>query len=222
MQPPIYDSKEARIRRLEAQVGRLLHDYRIGASFIGSFPEAASSMSLRHAGNDYHLSNTLNVRPTLVPTGTAPNLLYAVPFYIPNIGSIASRIAIEVTTLQSGNARLGIYDSDRNLYPSRLLLDAGVVSTSSTGVKASSVFRQGLTRGLKWLAVVYSASPTVRGIMASTPNVGGWNPLGVNLGTWAYYMGWQVAHSYAALPAVYPAGGSKNVQISTLMLRFAV
>lgn len=214
---PLYTPQDEKIRQLEAKVNRLLQDHRIGASLMGPFPSADSVMGLRHAGNHYFESNTLNIRPLHGTQALTANYLFAVPFYVPNSPSIADRIALDVTTGAGGNVRLGIYDSDRNCYPRHLLVDAGTASTASTGVKAKTI-RQGLTRGLKWLVVVSSGTATVIKVGTS----GFWTPLGIDPSDWTYYPGWSVAFNYAALPALFPAGGSKCNWGPSLLLRFAV
>lgn len=216
---PMYTVQDEKIARLEALVHRLLQDYRIGSSLMGPFPSADSAVGLRRAGSYYHLSNTLNVQPTLTTNAPSANYLYAVPFYTPS-PVIADRIAIlGVSAGDAGNARLGIYDSDRNCYPSRLLLDAGTVDTSSTGLKAITI-RQGLARGLKWLVAVFNATPTVRTVDVAGPGI--WSPLGVNPSTLRPFGGWYKSFNYAALPSVYPSGGTEWSDPLALALRLAV
>jgi hypothetical protein len=49
---------------------------------------------------------------------------------------VVDQMAFEVTTLQSGNARVGIYRADANLQPvGGPLADSGDISTNTTGVK---------------------------------------------------------------------------------------
>ena len=218
MQPPVYDSKEARIRRLEAQVGRLLQDSRIGASFTGPLPESASALGLRRTGV-YYPSNTLNILPTFGGSAPGADVLNAVPFYVPDSSRIADRIAIEIATGAAGNIRLGIYDSDRNLYPGRLLLDAGATSTASASLKEMTI-RQGLTRGLKWLAMVQSGTALLRRISPAAPGI--WAPLGFNASTEQVTVNWYVAFNYAALPAKFPVGAGGGQWGPVIYLRFAV
>ncbi len=216
---PIYTAQDERVQRLEALVGRLIGDYSIGATFFGPLPGAPSAVSLRRTGA-YYPSNALGMALTASTPGvTTANRLYAAPFYTPSVPNIADRIALIVTNAGGANARLGIYDSDRTLYPSHLLLDAGTVSTGSGGVKTKTI-RQGLSRGLKWLVVVFSGTPTVRKADSGYENT--WAPLGFDPATLFHYLGWYVAFSYAALPARYPTGGAATTWEPLLLLRFAV
>lgn len=212
---------EERLRRVEAKLGRLLEDYHIGTTLTSPFPEAPSSMSLRHKGNEYYLGGCQATRPIFSTLAVTADRLYALPFYIPSAPNIADRIAIRVTTLSAGNARLGIYDNGNNLSPGALLLDAGAVSTSSTGIKTVTI-RKGLTRGLKWLVVVFSVTPTVLSIDGNISGTGAWGILGADAASdWErYFPGWSVAHSYAALPVRFPTGGVKRSNEPVIALRF--
>lgn len=97
------------------------------------------------------------------------NTIYQMPIMIGAPG-IALRIGVEVTTEIAGSAaRLGIY---QNLYgkatPSVLMLDAGTVSTETTGFK-EIVISQEMTPGLYWLALVTNGAITVRSIANTMP-----------------------------------------------------
>ena len=77
--------------------------------------------------------------------------LYAVPFLVTRTRTF-DRIAIDVTTSQAGSAiRLGIYEDGTNLAPGALVLDAGTIASTATGVKTIAISKQ-LTKGLYWLA----------------------------------------------------------------------
>lgn len=84
----------------------------------------------------------------------APTLqrLYADLFVAPATGSY-NQIAIQMSA-GSGNGRLGIYN-DNNGVPGSLLLDAGTLALSGTGVKTSTI-NQSLTGPAKyWLAAIF-------------------------------------------------------------------
>ena len=133
--------------------------------------------------------------------GVTANTLYALPF-VAHRAITVDRIAIHVATLAAGaSARLGIYQAGTNLYPGSLLLDAGVVSVATTGVKAITI-SQALAAGLYWLALVSDGAPNVRGVAAAFTPVGV-KPTAFDIG----YCGWNVAFTYAALPDPFTAGG---------------
>jgi hypothetical protein len=128
------------------------------------------------------------------------NVLRAVPFIVP-YNTTLDRIAINVTTLTAGNQRLGIFSDDGNCHPGARLLDAGVVTTGTTGVKSITISQAVAAGTLLWLVSVGDAAPTVR----SLPVTGAMDILGMDntLGT-AGGIGWSVAYTYAALPATWP------------------
>jgi hypothetical protein len=162
--------------------------------------------------------STLNQWYTSPNTGTAlttgagtVNVLRAIPFIVSKVMTI-DQMEINVTTLGAGgtgNARVGIYADNGNNYPGALVVDAGAVATTSTGVKA---FTTGLPvtldPGLYWLAYVHNnatTAPTMRAFAVASllPVLGYASTLPTNA-----QFGWSVAFTYAALPATFTAGGA--------------
>lgn len=135
---------------------------------------------------------------SLTSSALVKNRLYALPFIVP-VPVTLDRIAINVTTLYSGNARLGIYDND-NCYPTNLILDAGIVSTSTTGVKSITI-NTTLSTGLKWLVLVSSGTATIRcfAFGGIVPLLGFGPTLGITEQVGVY-----VTYSYSELPSVFP------------------
>lgn len=96
---------------------------------------------------------------------------------------IADFIGIEVTTVAaSGTARLGIYNSGDDSFPSSLLLDAGTVSTTTTTGWREIAISQVLQPGLYWLAVV---SQGTNWFTSRASQSGGLMPVGRNTGNQA-------------------------------------
>lgn len=134
------------------------------------------------------------------------NMLYATFLYVARAITI-DRIAVWVSTADAvnPNIRLGIYNDGANLYPGTLLLDAGVVSAATTGLKAIEI-SQALTKGLYWVVAVSDGTPTLRATDANTMQ---WTPLGLDsTDITANLIGWTVAFTYAALPNPFTAGGT--------------
>lgn len=135
-----------------------------------------------------------------VSTALTANRIYAHPFIVPKTITL-DRIAVNVTTLvASGQLRLGIY-SDSNSEPNSLILDAGTVDTSTTGVKTITINQQ-LTAGLYWLvAASNSATHAFRvPAIASTINVCGVaNTLPTGVMTHYY-----ATFTYGTLPSTFP------------------
>ena len=91
----------------------------------------------------------------------AAHTLYVLPFAVGDTATFV-RIGIDVTTADAGkSARLGIYGW-ANGVPAARLLDAGVVSVASTGVKEIAI-SQVLPAGMYGLALVSDGAPVLRG-----------------------------------------------------------
>jgi hypothetical protein len=105
-------------------------------------------------------------------TGTvSANVLYGCPIYISSAHTFISIGLANVTAAVAGNARLGIYTKKAGAdYPDALVLDAGTVSTGATGTKTITI-SQSLPTGYYFLAVVFDATPTIRGFVAVNGNI---------------------------------------------------
>jgi hypothetical protein len=133
----------------------------------------------------------------------AANVLRVTPF-IPSRNMTVDRIAALVTSGVTGNARLGIYSDDGNLYPSARLVDSGSLSTSVATVIVATV-SVALTGGqLYWLAHVHNtASVQWQNSQSSAmPSILG---LDNALTRGAVGVGWAATFTFAALPTPYPA-----------------
>lgn len=115
------------------------------------------------SGRYYDTRNVLGGRITSV--GVNNNQLYGYPFYVGPTGFPADRISIDVTGSAAGNARLGVYAMHAtNFEPGALLLDAGTVSVSTTGVKTITIaqtFTAEPPHYLIWLALLTDVIPTI-------------------------------------------------------------
>lgn len=106
--------------------------------------------------------------------------LQAAPIFIPQAVTLTS-ISINCTTLGGTGSvvRLGIY-KDNAGRPGALLLDAGTVSTNTTGTKTITI-SQAVSPGLYWLAACAqgtpSPNPTAESMNGGLALLGGPNPL---------------------------------------------
>ena len=130
---------------------------------------------------------------------TSANNLDMLPFYVPDSQTF-DRIAINVTTLSAGSARLGIYADTGGVYPGELLVDAGEVDTGTAGIKWCAI-NVTLLPGLYWLARIQDAAPTLRSLFHYTMIPLGNADLGVSVVT-----GYRFAQAYGVLPNPFPAG----------------
>ena len=135
------------------------------------------------------------------------NSLRAFPSYLPKTTKF-DRIAIRVTTLATGvtpRLRLGIYEDNGNNYPGKLVLDAGEIDVSTTGVK-EVIINTTLQGGkLYWLTLV--GQDTTALVVAATAAGDVIPVLGYELDlSGTPLSGWAVTQTYGALPATYPTG----------------
>ena len=140
---------------------------------------------------------------TALTTGAlTANRFYAFPFIVPKTMTL-DRIAINVTTAGTGNARLGIYTSSVSLglYPDQKVIDAGEVSIASTGIKSITISQQ-LTAEMYWLVLVSNGTPTIRchALIGIMPLLGYTSSLGAEIAAVGLY----VSFTYAALPTTFP------------------
>ena len=121
------------------------------------------------------------------------------------------QLAIEVTTLAaSGLARLGIFNSDLDWQPTTLVVDAGTVDCSTTGVKTASISTT-LAAGNYLFAVIANATIGVRAYLGASLNYG----FGTALGNTAVLPQWTATVSFAAFasnPTKWTGNGGDNVQ----------
>lgn len=125
------------------------------------------------------------------------NFLYVSPFIVPATATY-TRIAVDVGTAGTGNMRLGIY-RDSGGSPDALVLDAGTVDVSSTGVKFITI-SQSLAAGFYWLAFVAQNSGTnlkAGGSAVTLPM------LGMSASGGGSYGALRRSFTYAALPDPY-------------------
>ncbi|MBN1856937.1 MAG: hypothetical protein JW846_08290 [Dehalococcoidia bacterium] len=144
------------------------------------------------------------------------NYLIGQYLYLP-VGGTYDRLGISVQTAGNAGAkaRLGIYDCGDALYPGGLILDAGEVEVTTTGVKEISI-NQHLPGGIYFLALTTNDT-AVKFWMLSIPMAV--SPLG--LGTTINYSrcGWKVSRTYGVLPSVFSAGAAAMNEQWSLALR---
>lgn len=120
-----------------------------------------------------------------------------------------TRIGIEVTSGAGTNGRLGIFQFDGSSPGSSArVVDAGTITTSTTGEKEATI-SQTLTPGMYFLAAVFDNTPTVRACVNNNASNWGQAFLGnAAQGTATDDAGGVYAtHTFGALPATVGAGG---------------
>lgn len=160
--------------------------------------------NIRRVGNYY--SSFMTGAAQTTQSIAAANSLRAFPLYISK-ASRFDRIAVRVTTAGTGTTpkvRLGIYKDNGNVYPGKLVLDAGEVDVNTTGVKELTIDTT-LPEGLYWLVLV--GQDTASLVVAATSNTSHYPIVGYEsdlsgtpLHAWAH------VQTYGSLPDNYPTG----------------
>jgi len=139
----------------------------------------------------------------MAPLTTSANNIDLLPFYVPAAQSF-DRVAVNVTTAAAGNARLGVYADSGAVYPGALILDAGIVTTGTTGIRWLEA-NLTLMPGLYWLARLQDATPSLQGLASTGMLALGSEDLGA-----AWITGYRLARAYAdGFPAAFPPGAAQ-------------
>jgi len=173
----------------------------------------------RTGGANWYSSNTYGQTAGLTEQVTA-NVTRAFPFIV-GASFTADRIQFDVTTSASGvnsNCNVGIYNDNGNLYPSTLVVDGGQKSTSSTGLKTTTISTPLSPNTLYWLVYNCHKTPTFRSIsQADMPSVLGWDGTS---GASTQITGWTVPRTYSStLPATFPAGGTPLLNVEGMLIQ---
>jgi hypothetical protein len=123
--------------------------------------------------------------------------LYLTPFSVEEYETL-DRLGLRVTAAAAGSCRLGIYALDLHALTGSLVLDAGTVSTGTTGVKTLSV-SAALSPGWYGLASVFEAAPTIaqNPVSNQSPVLG----VGADLSTRQHTI--SAAFTFDALPSTF-------------------
>jgi hypothetical protein len=146
----------------------------------------------------------------------------AIPVFI-NKAVTADRISLNVTVSGSagGVLRMGIYNSDSNFQPTTLLLDAGTIASTTTGLKEITI-SQALSPGVYWIGAAGQVAS------AGTCSAYTANPFTGMLSTPTYYSsaaitGYQMGPSITgALPSTFTVGFAGNGPNVAPMVRLRV
>ena len=100
----------------------------------------------------------------------AANILYYQPFIVSGTSAITvSAVGLNVSTLAAATSiRIGIYAADNNLQPTTLMVDAGTVSSATTGWKTVTGLSTSLTPGPYLFAYVSNGGPAVSSLTGNS------------------------------------------------------
>lgn len=158
----------------------------IPSNLAGALPFAIPS-----TGN-YWNPDGFNVSGNRAPTQSTVE--YS-PMFIPYV-IVIDRLAVKVNTLAAASTvRLGIYSDTGTAAPGALVLDAGTIDSTATGVKQITVSLT-LPRGLYWRALVsQGGAPTMQKAAAEAAAT----LLGLTDATFASFVGYTEAGVTGAL-----------------------
>lgn len=149
------------------------------------------------------------------------NVLYCLPFTL-NVDIDA--LAIAVTTGSAGAARMGIYACGVDGEPTTLIEEAAVLDTTSIATVAGALAGVRRLNQPVWVVLVSDATPTLasaNGVITLANR--GFGTTSITTSTARY--GFTVAFTYAALPAVFPAGAktamTSSASVPSLAVRIA-
>ena len=145
------------------------------------------------------------IASTLTAAGAlAANTAHIQPFAVKQTQTFTA-IGIEVTTASGAGTliRLGIYNV-ANGVPTSLVLDAGTVAASSTGIKEITI-SQSLSQGLYALVAVSDSTPTVRVAGSITASLIT-NFLGVSALDGTNWTGYTASFTFGTFPSTWSAG----------------
>lgn len=112
----------------------------------------------------YYYSDSIGASVgTLASTGLQGDLFFT-PITVRDASSFDS-VSVNCRTAGAGLfARLGLYNSDVNGFPSTLVVDAGQADLSSTGLKDVTVSTTNINPGLYWLCLCYQGTVGAGGV----------------------------------------------------------
>lgn len=151
-----------------------------------------------YAANRYYFGMVMG--PSGAMSVQAANRLWGKVFVV-GAQTTFTRIGLQVTTGAGSLGRLGIYNFSSGV-PTSLVLDAGTVSTATTGVKEITI-SQALSPGVYVVAAVFDNTPSVVGFVASDVVMA--NHFTGDAAVTASDSGFYGSHTFGALPSSFPA-----------------
>lgn len=216
---PPYTAQDERIRRLEAQVSRLLGDRRIGLTEFGPLPVSDSHMGIRYVGpGKYHLAGVVGCVHDNTRTLTiVANRLYAAPFLVVETVHV-EELGFKVASGAAGNYRQCMYGEGKDVYPGRKIPGSGSGSQSVGAAYNSHTYSPPFTlyRGLHWVVLNFNNTPNLRRIPYEQGVA--WDLLGrgtdINTG---FDLGWRAEHTFGTLPDSFPTTGKTAIASIPIM-----
>ena len=138
------DSLAVRVDNQEQSITSLVSDIVQELNPQSSKKTFLESINFIHAGTTsferWYIANKVTTG-SLITGALTDNSLFASPFFSSR-GGIVDRIGMNITgATANGTIRMGIYQATntKNLYPNKLILDAGTFSGATTGMKIGTI-----------------------------------------------------------------------------------
>ena len=134
--------------------------------------------------------------------------MIAIPFMIPEAATATSLSIYCSGAVASSVWRLGIYNNSASGdYPDTRLLDAGTVSTATTGVKTITISQSLSANTLYWLVAALNTGANVTLYCAPYNALSAFMPQTTvaTISTQGYFTGWSQTGVTGALPASFTA-----------------
>lgn len=181
-------------------------------------PSAIGYYMLRNSTNDRKYVAGMSVINAALSTSTtspAANTLFAMPLVVPKTTKF-DIISFAVTTTGVANAHAGIYRDNGNCYPGALIFDTGDIDCSTGTIKNTTITSslQIFQPDLYWLAwEVSAATIQVRIIPGNSTQIAILG-FGTNMTAAQPGYGYQVSHTYGAMPDPFTAAATIRVNQS--------
>jgi hypothetical protein len=167
----------------------------------------------------YGASADATALTTAVLTTTAT--IRVLPFVANRVMTINGMAVSVQTTAASAQVRLGLYNDNGRGYPDTLVVDAGTVATTTTGVRTicpsgctttgDSTLPVTIQPGLYWIAINNnSIAHTLRGYAVANLNPQSGFPSNY---TTLRNVGWQIANTFTNLPSTFPSGATATTAV---------
>jgi len=145
---------------------------------------------------------------TTTTQGVSANTLYAWPFIVSERLTITDIQASVGTGVSATSFRIGIYADDGTCYPGSLLYGTSSLSSATSSTIRTETLTSSITidPGLYWLSIISDGTPVFKAWnTGSIPLILGWD---ASMTGTQPIRGFQVSHSFGALPSTFDAGAS--------------
>jgi hypothetical protein len=207
--PPVYAT-----RQLIPGIGIVMQDQGMGVVRVSAPSAGAGVTPDLHGWHDVNQWYSWFLATPDVTPGTPFGFLFTLPF-LTTTTFVADQIGISIQNLDvvTHNCRMALYKNTSvdNLYPTTLLFDTGDLPVTPTGLFQDVIFGINQTLlGLYWLVLQVDSNQ----LIARTTSLGNGGAdyylLGRDSPSSGGTISWLLSFAYAAFPANFPPGATRN------------